>query len=111
MLTGKTVGVVSGNQRTLAGRQRLAGFQNAVCRKNVQILQQAYLAKTEAELEKEMKTPPDILVALDSSAMETGAGLSAEEGSFQSPAVWRRAFGTGGILPGPRSDTGNGRAG
>ena len=66
---GKTVGVVSGNQRTLAGRQRLAGFQARMQEKCADFTA-SFLAKTEAELEKEMKTPPDILVALDSSAME-----------------------------------------
>lgn len=66
---GKTVGVVSGNQRTLAGRQRLAGFQTRM-QEECADFTACFLAKTEAELEKEMKTPPDILVALDSSAME-----------------------------------------
>ena len=66
---GKTVGVVSGNQRTLAGRQRLAGFQ-ARMQEECADFTECFLAKTEAELEKEMKTPPDILVALDSPAME-----------------------------------------
>ena len=66
---GKTVGVVSGNQRTLAGRQRLAGFQARMQEKCADFTA-SFLTKTEAELEKEMKTPPDILVALDSSAMQ-----------------------------------------
>lgn len=48
---GKTVGVVSGNQRTLAGRQRLAGFQTRM-RKNVQILQHAFWPKQKRSWKK-----------------------------------------------------------
>lgn len=65
----KTIGVLTGNLRTLAGRKRLEGFQKQL-KEAGREADVCFLAETEAEFDAGMKLAPDILVALDSEAME-----------------------------------------
>ena len=74
---GKTIGVLTGNQKTLAGRQRLEGFRKKIEAAGRKI---RFCAETDKQLQEEMETAPDILAALDSDAMELALDYLTEGG-------------------------------
>ena len=74
---GKTIGVLTGNQQTLAGRKRLEGFCKKIKEAGREI---RFCAETDKQFQEEMKATPDILAALESDAMEMALDLLTEGG-------------------------------
>ena len=81
--SGATVGVLTGNLQTLSGRQRLDGFRNTLADAG-DAFTVRFWAETEAELSGEMANAPDILVALDSDAMELALDCLTRDGERMS---------------------------
>lgn len=73
----KTLGVLTGNQQTLAGRQKLEAFRKKIEEAGREI---RFCAETGTEFLEEMKHAPDILAALDSDAMEAALDVLMDGG-------------------------------
>lgn len=82
---GKTIGVLTGNQQTLSGRQRLEGFRKKIEAAGREI---RFCAETDQAFLEGMGHAPDILAALDSDAMEMALDYLTEGGQISDCSLY-----------------------